>query len=340
MDKKNTSNQEFLSEEELNKKIATYIFTVGIIINSLGTIVAFVFRNKSIYFTLISLFYNIITFIIFSKIKKFDLYYKISLPATASIFLPGILLTSSKPEISILFDFIVPFLYADVLKKNFSFNFLIFFSGLELFFCILYKLDIFYAMIYVIIYIFEYYNMNLLLTSIKKAYDLIYVQNDKLNKIIKLDPLTNLYNRNGLEMVVSTVDEYYAIMLDIDFFKKVNDTYGHQIGDLLLKSLADILKKYADGRSVILARFGGEEFVLLSKLSYSETEYMCRHIILDVRTNLKTTHGEPITVSMGISQKGYYDGFDGSLIKDADKNLYLAKKNGRNTVFYSEKRMG
>jgi diguanylate cyclase (GGDEF)-like protein len=140
-------------------------------------------------------------------------------------------------------------------------------------------------------------------------------------------------------MVVSTVDKYYAIMLDIDFFKKVNDTYGHQTGDLLLKSLADILKKYADGRSVILARFGGEEFVLLSKLSYSETEHMCRHIILDVRTNLKTIHGEPITVSMGISYKGYYDGFEGLLIKDADKNLYLAKKNGRNTVFYSEKRM-
>lgn len=340
MDKKNIQNQEFLSEEELNKKIATYIFIVGMIVNSLGTIVAFASKNKSIYFTLTSWFYNLITFAWFSKIKKFDLYYKISLPATASIFLPGILLTSSKPEVSILFDFIIPFLYADVLKKNLVFNFLIFFSGLELFFCILYKLNIFYAVIYIIIYIFEYLNMNLLLVSIKKAYDFIYTQNYKLNKMVKLDPLTNLYNRNGLEMAISVTDKYYVIMLDIDFFKKVNDIHGHQTGDLLLETLANILRKYADGENVILARFGGEEFVILSKLSYSETEYMCRHIILDVRTNLKTIQGEPITVSMGISYKGYYDGLEGILIKDADKNLYLAKKNGRNTVFYSEKRMG
>ena len=339
MDKKNTSNQEFLSEEELNKKIATYIFIIGMIINSLGTVVAFIFKNKSIYFALTSWFYNLIAFITFSKIKKFDFYYKISLPATASIFLPGILLTSSKPEVSVLFDFIIPFLYANVLKKNFIFNFLIFFSGLELFFCILYKLDIAYATIYVIIYAFEYLNMNLLLTSIKRAYDFIYIQNNKLNKVSKLDPLTNLYNRNGLETVVSVNEKYYAIMLDVDFFKKVNDTYGHQTGDLLLKALANILKKYADGKNVILARFGGEEFVLLSKLNYSETEHMCKNIISDIRTNLKTVHGEQITVSMGISYKGYYDDLEGFLIKDADKNLYLAKKNGRNTIFYSEKRM-
>lgn len=329
----------FLSEEELNKKIATYIFIIGMIINSLGTVVAFIFKNKSIYFALTSWFYNLIAFITFSKIKKFDLYYKISLPATASIFLPGILLTSSKPEVSVLFDFIIPFLYANVLKKNFIFNFLIFFSGLELFFCILYKLDIVYATIYVIIYAFEYLNMNLLLTSIKRAYDFIYIQNNKLNKVSKLDPLTNLYNRNGLEIVASVNEKYYAIMLDIDFFKKVNDTYGHQTGDLLLKALANILKKYADGKNVILARFGGEEFVLLSKLNYSETEHMCKNIISDIRTNLKTVHGEQITVSMGISYKGYYNGLEGFLIKDADKNLYLAKKNGRNTIFYSEKRM-
>lgn len=329
----------FLSEEELNKKIATYIFIIGMIINSLGTVVAFIFKNKSIYFAITSWFYNLIAFITFSKIKKFDLYYKISLPATASIFLPGILLTSSKPEISVLFDFIIPFLYANVLKKNFIFNFLIFFSGFELFFCILYKLGIVYATIYIIIYAFEYLNMNLLLTSIKRAYDFIYIQNNKLNKVAKLDPLTNLYNRNGLEIVASVNEKYYAIMLDVDFFKKVNDTYGHQSGDLLLKELANILKKYTDGKNVILARFGGEEFVLLSKLNHSETEHMCKNIISDVRTNLKTVHGEQITVSMGISCKGYYDGLEGFLIKDADKNLYLAKKNGRNTIFYSEKRM-
>lgn len=64
---------------------------------------------------------------------------------------------------------------------------------------------------------------------------------------------------------------------------------------------------------------------------------MCKNIISDIRTNLKTIHGKQVTVSMDISYKGYYDGLEGFIINNTDKNLYLAKKNDRNTVFYSEK---
>ena len=127
------------------------------------------------------------------------------------------------------------------------------------------------------------------------------------------------------------------IMLDIDLFKDVNDTYGHQVGDEVLRGLASILNQQVR-ETDILARYGGEEFVMM----LSETDAESAKIIAErLRQNIETAvfiKNKPelrITVSMGVSsQKGTLD--PSIILSAADEALYLAKRSGRNCVVYQE----
>ena len=167
---------------------------------------------------------------------------------------------------------------------------------------------------------------------------------ENINKIANFanrDFLTGAYNRRyfyqDIEEYVQTaeeLDEPYAFaMLDIDHFKKINDTYGHDGGDKILKSLAKILTDNTKGRDVV-ARFGGEEFcVVLKKIEREEAIKFFVNLRAKVAENGVIIKDKivKVTVSIGISfGKGHCEIDD--MLEACDSALYVAKENGRNRV--------
>lgn len=166
-----------------------------------------------------------------------------------------------------------------------------------------------------------------------------------LEKLAKFDYLTEVFNRYELTRLLEQEvkkDERYnrglgVLLLDIDHFKEVNDNYGHQTGDYVLKELASILKSQIRQTDTV-GRWGGEEFLIicpeiamdgLDKLADKICNYIESYHFNDV--------GQ-VTVSLGGSTHWQSDAFDSSLIKNADFALYKAKNNGRNQrVIYNYK---
>ncbi len=171
----------------------------------------------------------------------------------------------------------------------------------------------------------------------------------KTAKILKeqasTDSLTGLYNRRqfeilayqGLQTAKRYAMPYSILMLDIDFFKKINDTYGHDAGDKVLKKLARTLKETMR-KSDIVARYGGEEFIVFLPKTTPKEAYTAAEHVREAVENMKTViNGKniPITVSIGISDNQSFDLT--LLIKQADEALYASKENGRNkTMSYEE----
>lgn len=157
------------------------------------------------------------------------------------------------------------------------------------------------------------------------------------------DPLTQIFNRqyfdaqitSELSFAVRHGSELSVLLIDIDFFKKVNDTYGHLGGDAVLKSVADVLLKELRTEDT-LARYGGEEFVVLLRgVSLSDAQRAAERLRTAVERN-KVAHGEHvIAVTLSIGCASAADTNDPSpelLIDQADQRLYAAKRNGRNRV--------
>ncbi len=158
------------------------------------------------------------------------------------------------------------------------------------------------------------------------------------------DALTDCYNKKEIEEFVKKFlfnylrykKDYFTIMiLDIDHFKKINDTYGHLAGDYVLKELAKIIKNVIR-KSDICGRFGGEEFVIiLPNTKISGAMKLAERLRKEIE-NHPFTFGEKqikVTVSIGITSVGINDSYE-SLLSRADEALYEAKKKGRNKVEY------
>lgn len=160
------------------------------------------------------------------------------------------------------------------------------------------------------------------------------------------DPLTGLYNRRyfmeQLEQEFKRSRRYERdlslLMIDIDFFKRINDTYGHQTGDLVLRKISSIVESQL--RDADLAfRFGGEEFmVILPETSLQDASNVAERMRTEIMHSYYH-HDESefnVTVSIGIiSVKcNQVESID-SLIKKVDDNLYMAKKSGRNQIVAS-----
>jgi len=161
----------------------------------------------------------------------------------------------------------------------------------------------------------------------------------------KEDFLTKLYNKRALDEFMKMKEGEYKrygrnfaiVMFDIDFFKKVNDTYGHEAGDAVLSAFAKILK--IESRTVdVVGRFGGEEFLAL----LSETDTDGGVIFAEkVRKHVEKTRfvykGKRIkvTVSAGVSQRSNHISLEAA-INSADEYMYKAKKEGRNRVEYKK----
>ena len=150
------------------------------------------------------------------------------------------------------------------------------------------------------------------------------------------DALTDIYNRYAVNTELNYLYKYNKSRLciaivDIDFFKKVNDTYGHLAGDYILKQVSQIFKTLPP--KVLYGRFGGEEFMLLS-CNYSYKEFV--KILEDLRTYIEKqvfvfdNNELKITVSIGAYKDSKLDKIE--LLKAVDNNLYIAKESGRNRV--------
>ena len=155
------------------------------------------------------------------------------------------------------------------------------------------------------------------------------------------DGLTGLYNRRYLENLVKEIEkDYIVLMIDIDLFKKVNDTYGHDVGDKVIVGLSKFLQKQIKGSDVAI-RYGGEEFiVILYDISIKDAFKKADEIRESFSNIYFETSGESIkkTISIGISA---FNNTEPPLqvIKQADIALYKAKESGRDKVVLFEKGM-
>jgi diguanylate cyclase (GGDEF)-like protein len=170
-----------------------------------------------------------------------------------------------------------------------------------------------------------------------------------LEELATLDPLTNLLNRrhfyaladHALEYAHRTHHQLSIIMIDIDQFKKVNDSYGHIVGDQVLSKIGEFLQRYTRNSDVV-ARYGGEEFVvLLPETSIHEAWQMAERLRLEIAAASFPTRCNQfsITVSMGIADLPEGSRFRLDEMLDwADQALYGAKQSGRNnTVVYQHR---
>jgi diguanylate cyclase (GGDEF)-like protein len=171
-------------------------------------------------------------------------------------------------------------------------------------------------------------------------------QNSSLSLLASTDYLTGIMNKR----IFNEISERYfqtaqknklsitILLLDLDHFKKVNDTYGHQAGDQLLKRFVETLEKILN-KSDIFARIGGEEFaVLISQINCDDANILAERIRKEIENDFMTYEGHDIrvTISIGISENKETDTVFEDIFSRADMALYRAKHEGRNKTCYTE----
>jgi diguanylate cyclase (GGDEF)-like protein len=165
---------------------------------------------------------------------------------------------------------------------------------------------------------------------------------DRLQQIASRDPLTSLYNRRfGMERLKIEFEQathhhcpLSVIMFDIDFFKKINDTYGHLAGDQVLVEVAAVTRKVLRDSDVFV-RYGGEEFLIVMPGANCEVVARVGERLRAAIEGYTFTDGEqvmPITVSVGVSEHTVMMKTSDDLLRRADDALYAAKEGGRNKV--------
>lgn len=163
------------------------------------------------------------------------------------------------------------------------------------------------------------------------------------------DELTKLYNRRFFNTKIEDEinrakreNNYFSLLiLDIDYFKEFNDTYGHQEGDIALEKVSAVLKNFTNRSSDFAFRLGGEEFGIITTLDKIKVLEFANHIKNEIE-NLKIEHkpssiSDYLTISIGITSKKSADiSNSNTLYKEADDALYKAKKDGRNCISIQE----
>lgn len=154
----------------------------------------------------------------------------------------------------------------------------------------------------------------------------------RLSILNEEDGLTKAYNRVHFDRIyeeyLSKKSEFALIMIDIDNFKILNDKYGHQFGDHVLKRMCSLIMKTIDS-DMELSRYGGEEFIITAKNKSKEQVRNTAEIIRRKIENLIWSKDVKVTISVGISMS--YENKEDTL-RMADENLYIAKTTGKNKV--------
>ena len=179
----------------------------------------------------------------------------------------------------------------------------------------------------------SHYGRLLLLTCAVFLSTSVVLRTQRLRWLAAKDPLTHLINRGAFDermqaevaRAVRHKHKLSVAMIDIDHFKQFNDTYGHMVGDEVLRLLADVLQKSVR-RSDLVARYGGEEFIVL----FPETP--ADSAVFKAEDLRKSVEPSSVTVSIGVAEIPS-DGTDMRTVIDcADQRLYQAKRGGRNRV--------
>ena len=181
------------------------------------------------------------------------------------------------------------------------------------------------------------------LRYLARAYNVMYNENQKTSAHLRHkaehDPLTSLYNRGTFDRLRQEYESLpIALMLiDVDFFKTINDTHGHETGDDVLKKVARLLDQNFR-ETDFPCRVGGDEFAVIMTDASSEMKTLVKEKILRISEALQdTSDGVPsVTLSVGVAFNDR-DGGTEDIYKDADRALYVVKTHGRNGVeFYGE----
>lgn len=164
---------------------------------------------------------------------------------------------------------------------------------------------------------------------------------DLLNQQIQIDGLTGIANRKTFDNEITDYVNYHIpfslIMLDIDKFKRVNDTYGHLVGDEVLKYLASTMLEFQSQEDLCF-RYGGEEFGILLKNKTEADAYWTAERLRKYMADTESPTGTPITISIGVTSMQQSDKHPKDIIERADAALYSSKANGRNktTIFKNQ----
>jgi diguanylate cyclase (GGDEF)-like protein len=156
------------------------------------------------------------------------------------------------------------------------------------------------------------------------------------------DLLTGLHNRRYLKETLEREVARAAragtmlsvIMMDVDEFKRVNDTFGHKAGDMMLQAIGNLLRTHTR-RSDILCRYGGEEFLVVMPEATAQSALQRAEQLRDAIQTLRVSHGGAdlhVTLSLGIAAFPIHGQTDEEVLRSADKALYAAKARGRNCV--------
>ena len=170
--------------------------------------------------------------------------------------------------------------------------------------------------------------------------------NHQLQLMATTDALTGCLNRGGIEEQLNVEMErlgrngqtFSILLLDIDFFKRINDSYGHDVGDEVLKSVVAVVSQTI--RAIdSLGRWGGEEFLLLLPSTDRESAIALaeriRHAVASLNVSVPQGEAIEVTVSIGVAEAAADQFTIDRLIKLADERLYRAKEQGRNRVIAS-----
>ena len=183
------------------------------------------------------------------------------------------------------------------------------------------------------------------ITALEASYSDVLQALRKLEGAAETDDLTGLYRRrpffqkwqNLLDACQKLNEDCGVILIDIDHFKKVNDTYGHPTGDEVIKGIASLLQKYQNPHCVV-SRYGGEEFAIAVQGSEREITRLAERIREDAEGTRFLVKGSSsgvelcCTLSVGVASSSH-QGYDAPrLLQSADDALYDAKHSGRNRV--------
>ncbi len=172
-----------------------------------------------------------------------------------------------------------------------------------------------------------------------KMYEVYRKSLEHLNFKASHDELTGVYNRTGYQLLLSSIDlsSIYMLLFDLDNFKNINDTYGHEVGDAILKKLVRVLKTKFRSDDYI-CRVGGDEFVVFMIHTTEMKKELMAQKIEDINNTLeKSDDGLPATsVSVGIV-KGTDVTDAEKLFEKTDEAMYKSKKNGKRTYSFYEK---
>lgn len=157
-----------------------------------------------------------------------------------------------------------------------------------------------------------------------------------LQKLVEMDALTSLYNRrSGNHMMAALVEQkavYTAVMCDIDFFKRINDTFGHAAGDQVLIEVSAAIRNNV-GEEGFASRWGGEEFLAIYCLDLTEARERVEALQQSIRDLVVNYGGTDIQVTMtfGVTESTPAESYE-KVVKRADEKLYVGKNGGRDQI--------